>query len=93
MTTKLEYSNAAPKIYWAILNRLLYNKNIPAIPILFTDGSFISGYCKKANLFNNFFVSLCTPIKNNSVLPPILCKTNTKINFFHVRKKDILSII
>ena len=26
MTTKLEHSNIAPKTYWAILNRLLYNK-------------------------------------------------------------------
>ena len=93
MTTKLEYSNAAPKTYWAILNRLLYNKKIPAIPPLFVDGSFISDYCKKANLFNNFFVSICTPIKNNSVLPPLLYKTNTRINSFHVTNKDILSII
>ena len=54
MTTKLEYSNAAPKTYWAILNRLLYNKKIPAIPPLFVDGSFISDYSKKANFFNNF---------------------------------------
>ena len=93
MTTKLEYSNAAPKTYWAILNRLLYNKKIPAIPPLFVDGSFISDYCKKANLFNNFFVSICTPIKNNSVLPPLLYKTNTRINSFRVTNKDILSII
>ena len=47
MTTKLEHSNAAPKTYWAILNRFLYN--------IFVDSSFISDYCKKANLFNNFF--------------------------------------
>ena len=93
MTTKLEHSNAAPKTYWAILNRLLYNKKVPAIPPLFFDGSFISGYCKKAILFNNFFVSICTPIKNNSVSPPLLYKTNTRINSFHVTKKDILSII
>ena len=61
MTTKLEHSNIASKTYWAILNRLLYNQKIPAIPLLFVDGSFISDYCKKANRFNN--VSICTPIK------------------------------
>ena len=87
MTTKLEHSNAAPKTYWAILNHLLYNKKIPAIPPLYVDGSFILDYCKKANLFNNFFLSICTPIKNNSVL------TNTSRNFFLVTNKDILSII
>ena len=93
MTTKLEYSNAAPKTYWAILNRLLYNKKIPAIPPLFVDGSFISDYCKKQIFFNNFFGSICTPIKNNRVLPPLLYKTNTRINSFCVTNKDILSII
>ena len=93
MTTKLEHSSAAPKTYWAILNRLLYNKKIPAIPPLFVDVSFISDYCKNANLFNNFFVSICTPIKNNSVLPPLLYKTNARIDSFCVTNKDILSII
>ena len=31
MTAKLEHSNAAPKTYWTILNRPLYNKKIPAV--------------------------------------------------------------
>ena len=65
MTTKLEHSSAAPKTYWAILNRLIYNKKIPAIV----------PYC-----YTNFFVSICTLIENNSVLPPLLYKTNTRIN-------------
>ena len=82
MTTKLlEHSNTAPKTYWAILNRLLYNKKIPAISPSFFDGSFISDYCKKANLFNNFFISICTPI-TYSVLPPVLYKTNTRMKSF-----------
>ena len=66
MTTKLKHSNTAPKMYWAILNRLPYTKD-PAIPLLFVDGSFISEYCKKTNLFNNFFVSICPLTKSNSV--------------------------
>ena len=93
MTTKLEHSNTAPKTYCTTLNRLLYNKKIPAIPPSSVDSSFISHYCKKANLFNNFFVSICTPINNNSVLTPLLYKTNTKINSFRATNKDILSII
>ena len=93
MTTKLEHSNTVSKTYWSMLNRLLYNKMIPAIPPLFVDGSFISDYCKKENLFNNFFVSICTPIKNNSILPPLLYKTNTRINSFRVTNRYVLSII
>ena len=93
MTTKLEHSNTAPKTYCAILNHLLCNKEILVIPPLLVDGSFISKHCQKANLFNNFFVSICTPIKNNSVLPPLLYKTNTRINSFCATNNDILSII
>ena len=50
MTSKLEDSNTAPKTYWSILNRFLYNKKIPAIPPLLVDGTFILDFCEKANL-------------------------------------------
>ena len=93
MTSKLEDSNTASKTYWSILNHFLYNKKIPAIPPLLVDGNFISDFCEKANLFNNFFASICTPIKNNSRLTPFIYKTNTRIHCFCVTNKDILSII
>ena len=63
MTSKLEDCNTASKTCWSILNPFFYNKNIPAIPPVLVDGSFISDFCEKANLFNNFFASICTPIK------------------------------
>ena len=93
MTSKHENSNTAPKTYWSILNCFLYNKKIPAIPTLLVDGNFISDFCEKANLFNNLFASICTPIKNNSRLPLFIYKTNTRIHCFCVTNKNILSII
>ena len=69
MTSKLAYSHTAPKTYWTLLNRLLYNKKIPAIPPLLVDGKFVSDFYEKSNIFNNFFASICTPIKNASTLP------------------------
>ena len=42
-------------MYWAILSRLLYKKKIPAISPLFVNGKFVSDFCEKANLFQNFF--------------------------------------
>ena len=65
---------------------------IHATPPSFADGSFISDYFIKANLFSTFFVSVCTLTKNNSVLIPFLNKTNTQKSFFRVTNKDILSI-
>ena len=86
MTIKLEDSNTAPKTYWAILNRLLCNKKIPDIRRLLVNSNFISDYCEKANLFNNFFVTIC-------VLPSLLYNTNTRISSFRVLNRDILSVI
>ena len=93
MTKKLEDSNTDPKTYWAILNRLLYNKKIPAIPPLCIDGKFVSDFYKKANIFNNFFASICTPIKNASKLPAFSYRTEQRINSFRVSEGDILAIM
>ena len=92
MTDKLQNPSTAPKTYWAILSHLLYNKKIPAIPPILADGKFVSDFCKKANLFNNFVSSICTPIQNTSILPPFLCRANARITSFHVTKEDILLI-
>ena len=75
MSKKLEDSHTAPKAYCTMLNCLIYNKKIPAIMPLFVDGNFISDFYAKANIFNNYFASICTSIKNASVLPPFSYKT------------------
>ena len=89
---KLGDAFSAPKIYWTIINHLLYNKKIPAIPPLLVDGNFVSDFNKKANLFNNFFASICTPIKKASTLPYFSYRTNCRINSFHATENDILLI-
>ena len=93
MTKKLADSNNSPKTYWTILNCLLYNKKIPTIPPLLVDGKLVSDFCKKANIFNNFFASICTPIDNTSCLPSFSYRTGSRIKSFHVTENDILAII
>ena len=93
MTKKLADSNTSPKTYWSILNRLLYNKKIPTIPPLLVDGKLVSDFCKKANIFNNFFTSICTPIDNTSCLPSFSYRAGSRIKSFHVTENDILAII
>ena len=92
MTKKLADSNTSPKTYWAILNRLLYNKKLPTIPPLLIDGKLVSDFCKKANIFNNFFASICTPVDNTSCLPSFSYRTGSRIKSFHVTENDILAI-
>ena len=64
MTSKLNNPKTAPKTYWSILKQFLYNKKIPQ---LLANNKFISDLCIKANLFNDFFASICTPIKNKYI--------------------------
>ena len=62
ITSKLADSHTAPKTFWTLLNRLLYNKKNPAIPSLLLMEKFVCDFYEKSNIFNNFFASICTPI-------------------------------
>ena len=93
MTKKLANSNTSSKSYWTILNRLLYNKKLPTIPPLLVDGKMVSDFGKKANIFNNVFASICTPIDNTSCLPSFSYKTGSRIKSFQVTENDMLAII
>ena len=90
MTTKLQDPKTAAKTYRAILSRPLYKKKIPAIPPLFVNGKFVSDFWEKESIFNNFFASVCTPIKNSSVLPLFSYRTNARITSFDITEEDIL---
>ena len=92
MTTKLQDPETA-KTYWNILSRLLCMKKIPAMPPLLVNGKFVSDFCGKANLFNNFFASICTPIKNSIVLPLFSYRTNARITLFDFTEEGISLII
>ena len=90
MTKKLADSNTSSKLYWTILSHLLYNKKLP--PLL-VAGKMVSDFCKKANIFNNFFVSICRPIDNTSCLPSFSYRAGSRIKSFQVTENDILAII
>ena len=49
MTSKFNDPKAAPKTYWPISKRFLYNKKIPSIPPLPVNNRLISDFCIKAN--------------------------------------------
>ena len=93
MNKKLADSNTSPKTYWTTLNCLLYNKKLPVIPPVFVDYKLVSDFCKKANFFNIFFVSIYTPIDNASCLLSFSYRTESRIKSFHVTENDILAII
>ena len=92
MTNKFEDATAAPKTYWTTINHILYDEKIPAISLLLADRNFVSNFNEKANLFNNFFASICTPIKMR-ILCHIIPIEQTAIKCFLSTEKDILLLI
>ena len=66
----LNDKNTDPKVYWIILNIILHNIKIPSITPILACGKTITNIVEKANLFNNFFASQCTPLENTRKLPP-----------------------
>ena len=62
MSEKLNDCLNAPKTYWKILNHFLNNIKIPSIPPLLVNGEMVSNFLEKAELFNKFFASQCSPV-------------------------------
>ena len=58
--------------------KIFYNgKKISLIPPLQINDKLGSDFGKKANHFNEFFASKCTPLNNGSILPQSLSNTST----------------
>ena len=93
MSAKLDNPKSIRKTYWSIINTFLNNEKIPIIPPILVNGELVSDFKQKANIFNNHFASLCTPIKNGSKLPTFSYKTEKSLTSFDKKDDDILLIL
>ena len=91
MAEKLDNPFTASKAYWSILNNFLGKRKTTNIPPL-TVNNFVD-FTTKANLFNNFFTSQCSPVVNSSKLPNFCYKTQKRISDIEIKEDDILLII
>ena len=66
---KLSDPKTSAKAYWSILKTLYNGKKIPLIPPILVNNKLISNFKEKANHFNAFLASQCTPVSNDSALP------------------------
>ena len=93
-------------IFWNLIIRTTVPKPIDQPKILLQwpsgpiDFSIISkqqsctDFTKKANLFNDFFATQCTPVNNSNVLPSTISfKTHSTLSSISFEKEDILKII
>ena len=101
---KNDYYNALPrklsdpttisKIYWFILKTFYNTKKVPIIPPILLENKLESDFFKKANYFNKFFASKCTPLNNSSSLPSSLdFETEARLTSINFSANDILKII
>ena len=90
---KLNNPETAPKTYWSLLNRLLGRVKVPSNPPLLANGTFVSNFKEKAELFNNFFSKQCTILSNGSHLPNFAFKIDKRINNVVFTSEDISKII
>ena len=82
-----------PKTYWKITNRFVDNKKTSIIPPLLVNNKIISNFSEKVNLFHKFFAFQCTPLENNSSLPPSCLKTDRSLSSLEPNETDIFPII
>ena len=86
MSTKLTKFHTSSKAYWSLLKTILNNKKIPLTSPLYHQANLITSFKIKAELFNSFFASQRSLIKNDSKRPSHLnYKTDNclpTVNFF-----------
>ena len=87
MSVKLTKFHRSSKAYWSLLKTFLYNKKIPLIWIL-PSRRFYN------RLFNSFFASQCSLLKNDSKLPPHLnYKTYNRLLTVNFSIDDIAKVL
>ena len=73
------------KTYWSILKSFYNEKKVPLIPTQVISNKLEPDFKRKADYFNKFFASKCTPLKTDSVLPTLLAQESearfSKITF------------
>ena len=90
MAEKLDDPFTASKAYCLILDNFLGKRKTPNMPPLIVNDFLVSDFTAKANLFNNFFASQCSPVVNSSTLPNLSYKTQKQICDFEI-KEDYIS--
>ena len=61
---------------------------MPIIPHLFDNGEIVTDYKWKAENFNNYFASQCTPLDNFDLVPEVPLRTQLNLSSI-----EILNII
>ena len=81
------------RTYWKIINRVMNKCKAPRIPPILSENDFVINGREKATLFANYFSLQCKPLINDSVLPDITYRTESRLVDITVTSEEILSLI
>ena len=90
---KLNDPQTGAKSYWSILNKYLQKKNIPLIPKICFNGTFITKICEKISLFNTFLRINVFLLIITEHYPRSSIRSIVNLIIFHLLKNEIISII
>ena len=94
LAKKLNNPTTSPNTYWTIMKTFYNDKKNPLIPLLLINDKLECDFGEKANHFNKFFGSKCTPLNSGSTLPHSVSNAPTvELSSFQFNDQDILKII
>ena len=94
LAKKLSDLTTSSKTYWSLLKTFHNTKKVPIIPPILIENKLETEFLKKANYFNKFFASKCTPLSNSSSLRSSLyLETEVRLTSINFSDNDILKII
>ena len=94
LSDKLNDPKTSAKAYWSILKTLYNGNKIPLISPILVNNKLISNFKEKANHFNAFIASQCTPVSNDSaLLSTTNSVSNVSLSSFQFKVQDIPKII
>ena len=90
---KLSDPSNGIKTFWSTMNRPIDKKKNINIPPLLENGLFVTNLEAKANIFNEFFVQMCSEVSTSSTLPSFTPRSQARLEGFTINREKVLRLI
>ena len=94
LVRKLSDPSNGIKTFWPTMNRLIdKKKKISIFKPLLENGLFVTNLEAKANIFNEFFVQMCSETSKSSTLPSFTPSSRARLEGFAINREKVLRLI
>ena len=77
------------KTFWSTMNRLLNKKKNINVPPLLENGLFMTKREAKTNIFNEYFVQMCSEASTDSTLPSFIPRSQILLEGFIITREGL----